>query len=489
MRVALAQIIQESNSFVPFRTTLANFEAQYIRRGREVLDRLGGARIEIAGMAAVLREAGIEPVPWLATHGSCGGPLTRETFETLIAYLLAPLRAGDKVDAVLLALHGAMAVEDENDAESEILERLRALLPKATPIGVSLDLHAHVTERLLQPGVFFIGYREYPHIDMFETGERVARLLLEVLGGRQQPVMALAKRAMLASPVEARTGEGPLAEVVAAARAAETGPVLHCSLFPVQPWLDFEDLGFGVLVCADADRAAAQRTAESLADLAFARREALLPRLMPLEDAIRTGLSSPGLTSIGDGGDAPSGGAGGDNVTVLKTLLAMGADKAERLTYLTLVDAPAAAKAAAAGVGATVALALGHSLSVDDGEPITVTGTVRLICDGVYTLGDKGMQGAETHMGLTVVLAIGALRLAVRSVGNFEWDTGLFTSVGLDLRRAAIAFVKSPSHFRVAFGPVSERLLVADTPGPTTCNLRRVPFRKVRRPIHPLDPI
>jgi microcystin degradation protein MlrC len=489
MRVAVSQIIQESNSFVPFKTTLANFEAQYIRRGREVLDRLGGARIEIAGMTAVLREVGIEPVPWIATHGSCGGPLTRETFETLIGDLLAPLRAGEEVDAVLLALHGAMAIEDENDAESEILERLRAMLPRGTPIGVSLDLHAHVTPRMLQPDVFYIGYREYPHIDMFETGARVAGLLLDVLAGRRQPVMALAKRPMLASPVDARTGEGPLAEVVAAARAAETGSVLHCSLFPVQPWLDFEDLSFGVLVCADADRTAAQQVAERLADLAYARRDALLPKLIPLEDAIRTGLSSPGLTTIGDGGDSPSGGAGGDNVTVLSTLLTMGADKADRLIYLTLVDAPAAAKAASAGVGATVALELGHSLSIHDGSPITVTGTVRVISDGIYTLGDKGMLGAETHMGLTVVLAIGALRLALRSVGNFEWDTGQFTSVGLDLRRAAIAFVKSPSHFRVAFGPISERVLMADTPGPTTCNLRRVPFRKVRRPIHPLEPI
>ena len=95
MRIAVSQIIQESNSFVPFKTTLANFEAQYIRRGQEVLDRLGGARIEIAGMTAVLREAGIEPVPWLATHGSSGGPLTRETFETLIGYLLAHWAGAD----------------------------------------------------------------------------------------------------------------------------------------------------------------------------------------------------------------------------------------------------------------------------------------------------------------------------------------------------------------------------------------------------------
>jgi microcystin degradation protein MlrC len=200
-------------------------------------------------------------------------------------------------------------------------------------------------------------------------------------------------------------------------------------------------------------------------------------------------LSSEGLTVIGDSGDSPSGGAAGDNVTVLRTLLAMGADKADRLTYLTLVDAPAAAAAAAAGPGASAAFTLGHTLSTRDGEPIRVEGTVRALTDGTFVLADQGMQGATMRLGLTAVIAVGSLRIAVRSVGGFEWDTGLFTSVGLDLRQAAIVFVKSPSHFRVGFAPFAKRVLIADTPGPTTCNLHRVPFKRLRRPIHPLDRI
>jgi microcystin degradation protein MlrC len=458
-----------------------------VRRGREVIDALGRARVEIGGMLDVLSQAGVEPVPLLATHGSCGGPLTREAFETLVADLLAPLQAGETVDAVCIALHGAMAVEDEPDAEGEILERLRAVLPAGTPIGVSLDLHGHITPRMLQPGVFHIGYREYPHIDLYETGERVARLMLEVLAGRRRPVMALAKRPLLVGPVNSRTTEGPMAEVAAAARAAETWPVLHASFFAVQPWLDFEDLGFAALVCADADREAAQSAAERLADAAWERREAMPSQTTPLKDAIETGLSSEGLTVIGDSGDSPSGGAAGDNVSVLRTLLAMGADRADRLTYLTLVDAPAAAAAAAAGPGASAAFTLGHTLSTRDGEPVRVEGTVRALTDGTFVLADKGMQGATMRLGLTAVIAVGSLRVAVRSVGGFEWDTALFTSVGLDLRQAAMVFVKSPSHFRVGFAAFATRVLIADTPGPTTCDLHRVPFTRLRRPIHPLD--
>jgi microcystin degradation protein MlrC len=490
MRIAVAQIIQESNFFVPCGTTIENFRTQYLRQGPAVIDELGSARVEIAGMIDVLRQADCEVFPILSTHGFCGGPLSRACFEELMEILLAPLRTVSvPIDAVCLALHGAMSVADNPDAESEIVARLQAVLPPNTPIGISLDLHAHVTPEMLRPNVFYVGYREYPHIDMYETGERVASLMLDVLRGRRKPVMALSKRPMIISPVDGRTTDGPLSEVVQAARDLEEGTVLHCSIFPVQPWLDVADMGFAALVCADGDLVAAQGAADVLADMAFARRDALLPKLTSLEDAISTGLGASGLTVVGDCGDAPSGGAAGDNVSVLRALLKSGADRGERLTYVTLVDAPAAALASAAGIGATLTLALGHSVSVNDGKPLTVTALVRTLSDGEYMLSDKGMQGTVVQMGLSAVLSIGSVRVAVRSIGGFEWEPGLFTSVGLDLGRAALMFVKSPTGFRAAYTSITDRILIADTPGPTAANMLRVPFTNVGRPIHPLDSV
>ena len=430
-------------------------------------------------------------MPLLATHGSCGGPLTRQCFDSLIDDLLGALQQAGALDGVLLALHGSMAAEDENDCESEILERVRALLPSGTPIGVSLDLHGHVTPRMLQPDVFFVGYGAYPHIDMFETGERTARIMIDQLAGKCRPVMGLAKRPMIISPVNGRTTEGPMTAVVAEARRMEReDEALAASYFMVQPWLDFEDLGFAALVCGDGNQAAAQAAAEALADQVWDLREVLLPSLTSLEEAIRIGLEGPGTTIVGDCGDAVSGGAGGDNATVLRTLLELGADKAPGLTYLTLVDAPAAAKAAAkfsaAGGGEEITVALGHTLSIDDGAPVTVTARVRAITDGVFTMG-AGLAGAETHFGLTAVLAIGSLRIAVRSVSGLEWDTGQYSSVGLELAQAGLIFVKSPSHFRATFGPYADRILTADTPGATRVNIRQVAYKNVIRPIHPLD--
>src|SRR5579862_4907397 len=172
MRIAVGQFFQESNTFSPLPTTLETFEAVYLWRGAQLLSAYGDSRVEVPGFLATIKRAGAEPVPLLAASALAGGPLTRDTFETIMTELESRITAAGALDGVLLALHGAMCIEDEPDAESEIVERVRRALPAGTPIGVSLDLHGHITARMLQPGVFYVGYREYPHIDMYETGTR-----------------------------------------------------------------------------------------------------------------------------------------------------------------------------------------------------------------------------------------------------------------------------------------------------------------------------
>lgn len=488
MRIAIGSLMQETNTFAPVRATVETFRAMYLHRGEAMLTGFGSARVEVPGFLDVLRSAGVEPVPLLAAHAGSSGPVLRSDFGCLLDEMADRLMQAGPVDGLLLALHGAMVVEDEPDAESEIIARLRAVLPPGTPVGVSLDLHGHITAAMLQPDTVLIGYRNYPHTDMFETGQRVARLLLDMVRTGSPPAMALAKCPMLVSPVAARSDSGALRDLLAQARRHEAeGAVLHASLFPVQPWLDVPGLGFAALACA-ATPAAAENVARHLAELAWAARDAFEPDLMPLDDAIRTGLAASGLTVVGDGGDAPSSGAAADNAGVLRALLAAGADLAPRLTYLTLVDPAAVYGADTAGIGATVTLRVGHTRT-SDGIPVRVTGTVRTLTDGTFAMHDPGAEGGTAQMGPTAVLAIGSLRLALRSRPTFEWDTGIYTSVGLDLRDAGMVFVKSPSHFRMSYGPHAARIIAADTPGAACGNMRRLALRRATRPLHPFDDV
>src|SRR3984957_7363641 len=268
-RIAIGLLSQETNSFSPIPTVLETFEQCLFLRGEELLrPDYQGLYVAIPGFLSVLREAGAEPVPLFATEAVASGALTRATFETLLEELTQRLRAAGRVDGLLLALHGALMVEDDDGGgDGEIIARVRALLPAEVPIGISFDLHGHMTPRMLQPNCFHIGFQTYPHLDIYETGQRTARLMLDTLAGKRKPVMALVKRPMVLSASAARTSDGPLQGVAEAARQGEHGGrALHASIFPVQPWLDIPELGFAVLVCADNDRAQAQRVATELAD-------------------------------------------------------------------------------------------------------------------------------------------------------------------------------------------------------------------------------
>ena len=488
MRIAIASLMQESNSFSPLPTTVETFESYYVYRGGEILTRYGEARTEVPGFLAVLQEAGAEPVPLLAAYAAASGTVTRAAFESLVGEMEARLRAAGHVDGMLLALHGALIVEDQPDGDSEIVERLRRILPAGTPVGVSLDLHGHLTPMMLQPDVFYIGYREYPHIDMYETGERTARLLIGVAAGRRpMPAMALAKRPLLVSPVCTRTTDGPFRPIALEARRMEqSGEVIHAALFPVQPWIDVPDLGFAALVCADT-AAAATAAADRLASIMWQHRAAFFPDLTPLDEAIRIGLASEGMTLVSDAGDAPTGGSAADSPAVLRALLAAGAAQSPRHSYLTLCDPPAVDSAVRAGVGGAIRVAVGHAFSRADGTPVPIAGTVLHLSDGRYRMTDGGPNGLELSMGPSAVVAIGGIRLLLRSQPSMEWDKAMYASQGLPLDGAALVFVKSPSHFRQSFGPAAARILVANTPGPTAPDMRRIPFTKVTRPLYPLD--
>ncbi len=487
MRIAVGSLMQETNSFSPTHTTVETFAAYYLLRGDEILTGYGDARVEVPAFLDVLRSAGATPVPLLATWAASGGPLTRDAFATLLDELVARLRDALPVDGVLLALHGAMVVVDDSDAEGAILAAVRSVVGPAMPLVISLDLHAHITPRMVQEASAILGYHEYPHIDMYETGARAATLLIEMIHRRVRPVMALAKRPMVVSAVAARTTEGPLKEVVALPgrwkrRVASWRPAcircsrgLTCLIWASRLWSSPTETTRWH-----------ERPRKSWLTWSGRGGQRFEPELVDLDAAIRSALeAAEGLTVISDAGNAPTSGAPGDSAVVLRALLAAGADRAARLTYLTLCDASAAQSAAAAGVGAVVTLRVGHAVST--GTPVEVTGRVQTLSDGVFRMSGAGATGLEMHMGLTAVLAIGSVRLAIRSLPAMEWDPALFFAIGLDPREAGLVFVKSPAHFRVSFAPLAQRVLVADTPGAACVNMRRMPFTHVTRPLYPLD--
>jgi microcystin degradation protein MlrC len=142
-----------------------------------------------------------------------------------------------------------------------------------------------------------------------------------------------------------------------------------------------------------------------------------------------------------------------------------------------------------AGVGSTVTLKVGASFDRKNSKPVRVTGTVKLISDGRWVGRARGYNtGITTCMGRAVVLEVGLVQILMAERSSMTVDPELFRSHGIEPLYCKIVVVKSPNGFRAAYEPIAKAMFIVDTPGVSTANLRTLPFRRVPRPIYPLDP-
>jgi microcystin degradation protein MlrC len=487
MRIAVGGLAQESHSFSPVPGSWLHFGPHELLRGQEMFEQLAGTRTEFGGVLDVARRRGVELVPLMvAVASASAGPMLGEVFEAMRDELLDHLGKAGPVDGVLLVLHGAMVAEGYEDATGEVLRAFRAEIGPDVPLVGTLDLHANVTRTMVDQATVVVGYHTAPHVDLYETGQRGMELLLDTARGDAQPVTALRRLPMILPGENGRTTDGPYAEVMEQAKALEkhTG-ILDVSVFSVQPWLDVYDVGCSVVVITDGDRRLGEREADRLADEFWKRRQAFAVELTPTSEAIRRALESDRRPFIlADSADAPSSGAPGDSTVVLQALLDA---QPARDCYLNVVDPQAVEEMIRAGVGQQVTLRVGAKFAPAFYRAVEVTGHVKSISDGDFVQKGPGFHGAVCHRGRTGVLRVGHIYLVVMERPVRQWDPELYRSVGLEPCDAQIVLVKSPAAFRAAYAPLAAAILLIDAPGVCSPNLRSFPFKRVCRPVYPLD--
>jgi len=485
-RVLVANLAQETCSFVTSRHTLDDFRRYYLYTGEEMLDKLRGGGMEVAGIIRAADEAGVELVPTLATYGGTGGPVATAAYTQLRDDILAEARRHvGRVDGAILALHGAMLTEDLDDPEGDLIARLRDILGPAKPIVCSLDLHAHVTDRMVEQATAFVAYHTHPHMDIADTGYRAMRLLARVLRGEVRPVMAHRKLRMLAQPEQHNTSRPPMGPIMQSVLAAEQEPgMLAAAIFPVQPWLDIPDLGLSVVTVADGNPDLARAKAAMLGEMAWRARREFLRDRTPVSEALRIARETAGgPIVVADSSDGTASGAEGDSTVLLRALLE---SPVPGPCLLLITDPEAAARCAEAGVGREITLEVGGKLAPAFFQPVRVTGTVRTLSDGRFQMKPPAVPA---NRGLTAVLQVGEVFIVLSRKPVYTWDEECYRSVGLFPREAKLVQVKSPGGFRPVYEPFAKAIIELDAPGPSDSNLRRLPFKRVTRPLFPLDDI
>lgn len=461
MRIALGGIAIESCTFSPLPSRMADFTA---RRGAEFLDRYPFLA-EYAGRA--------EFVPLLYARALPGGSVEPDVYAALKAEYLDLLRRHGPWDGVYLDFHGAMHVRGMDDAEGDWVEAVRAVVGPACLLAASFDLHGNISSREVAALDMLTAYRTAPHVDVIETREKALRMLLDCLERGVRPTRVWIPIPVVLPGEKTSTEWAPGDRLYAALAESDDAPgLLDISLLVGYVWADEPRASATVIatgtepgVLVSEAQKVAQRYWDARAEFQFGVAAGAI------EECIEWALAAPEPSVfISDSGDNPTAGGAGDTTVALAALLKRGAPPA---IVASIADAPAIAAMLAAGVGATVEVALGGKLDPITCAPLPVRGVVRHLALGENT---------------EAVLQIGAVNVIVTARRRPYHFVADMQRLGLEPLAHKIVVIKI-GYLEPDLKRHAPRALLALTPGAVDQAIARLPFQRLRRPIFPLDPM
>jgi microcystin degradation protein MlrC len=502
MRVVIAQMSHETNTFSPVITDLDRFSGGRAEplAGDAAVAVYRGTASGMGGFLQVAEEYGAQVSIPVVAGAPPSGPVEDDAFEYITSRIVAAAKAG--CDAMLLDLHGAMVTKTYEDGEGELLRRIREVAPDV-PIAVALDMHANLYPAIVEHATVVAGYQTYPHIDMDSTALRAGRALFRGLADEVRPTMAWGNAPMLPHVMRQGTDDFPNQALQARVREMESQGALVASLFTGFPHADIHNAGLSVVVVTDDDLPLAERWRDELLDQAWEDRQAFVYQVQPLEESVAEAkalaepqsladvpASDAGPVLLLDHYDNTASGGTMDTTDVLAEILRQGLDD---VAVFGFYDPETVALMEAAGVGNEVDVLLGGKLPMPalarQSQPLALTGRVKLISDGQFPATVAMSRGLTMNMGKTAVLAVGNVDIVVISRHIEPFDPGCFRSLGIEPTARRYLMLKSRIHYRVGFKPLVKAVVECAGLGVCTSDYSEVTFENVRRPIFPLDGI
>ncbi|WP_051426306.1 M81 family metallopeptidase [Jiangella gansuensis] len=489
MRLAAVGFGHEANSFAPARATLNAWRAEGILEGAEIRARHRTAESIPSGFFAYEAEQpGVEVVPLVYAWITPTGASTAEAFEHLTGRMIGALRAGGPWDGVLLPQHGAAVADGFPDADGEFVRRVRAAVGPQVPIGMTLDLHANVSDLMVAHADVITVYQTNPHVDAAAQGLACARLIGRTARGEISPAIALAAPPLAINIIAQGTAEEPMAGLLALARQAERRRgVLSVSVVEGFPYADVPEMGVSVVAVTDNQPDLAAEIAADVAGAAWASRGDMVGDALGIDDALRQAAAEPGgPVVLLDMGDNVGGGSPGDSTHLLHAARRLGITG----VAVSLYDEVAVAACHAAGVGGRVGVAVGGRTDDRHGTPLPVTGEVIALSDGRFEDSTPTHGGARFFdLGPTAgIHTDDGLLLAVHARPAATHSQVQFRIAGIEPREVRIIAAKGVHSPRAGFEPIASRLIWVNTPGATSADLATLGYRLRRKPMFPFEP-
>jgi microcystin degradation protein MlrC len=478
-RVLVGGLHHESDTFNPIVTSKDDI---WVYRGQDLIEHKD--KSSISGAIKTLLDAGYEVVPTLIARAVPNGEWDKDYYLSLKEELLDTIRKEEHLDALCLSLHGSMRVKGIGEAEGDLLEAIREILPNILIIS-SLDMHATVTKRMIDNCDGYVGYKCAPHTDTYETGVHAAKMTIDCLENNYIPKMSAVHVPFIVAGEQSETSVEPMKSYTDLLRNLEKNDTLMaCSILLGFPWADTEENGVTTLVVTKDSQKQADDKAMELADIFWNRRaefgfynETRTPEdtLEATKESITEGVFP---VVISDSGDNPTAGSSGDVTNFLHLLL-----KDEVLTkldppvvYQAFYDKEVVAIAIESGVNSIIETSLGAKYDTVKSSPVVIKSKVKAI--------SKNFEAAE---GCDIVLLdVGGIDVLVVNKHVGCYDPKMIEAVGINPSDAKVIIVKL-GYLEPEIRSIAKRSIMALTNGSSDELFKRLPYEKMKRPVYPLD--
>ncbi len=482
MKVFIAGLSTETNSFSPLPTGMISFREGSIHHGNATQDAVQYWTGPLHVWRARAEAAGWSVIESLSAHAQPAGPTVRAVYEGFRDEILRDLRDAGGADVILLALHGAMIAEGYEDCEGDLIAACREIAPDAV-IGGLLDPHCHLTETMLDKATLLVAFKEYPHIDIEARAEDLFTLAADAATGKTRPIMRdWDCRMVLAMP----TPSGPMREFVDAMQAREgTEGILSLSIAHGFPWGDHPRVGARSLAICDGDGDGAQAVAQQLGQSLYDLRHVLNTPIPDIDSALdQAEAETEGPIVLADMSDNAGGGAPSDATFLLRAMIKRGMrGVASGLFY----DPGAVRICREAGEGATLDLRVGGKHGPMSGDPLDLRVTVRKCASNLT----QRFGALPAPIGEAVWITAGDIDIVINDVRTQTFHPEAFTQLGIDLSQRRYVCVKSSNHYQAGFNPIAARVIPVATPGAITPDFANIPYTRRSRDYYPAieDPL
>ncbi|WP_195694534.1 M81 family metallopeptidase [Priestia megaterium] len=481
MRIAVGQVTHETNTFSPIKTTIDTFRETEWGTGNYIFEKHEGVNDYLGGMIDCFKSYKVDILPTFSAYTPPSGIITYDTYLSLKNDLIAQLKRVEPFDGICLSLHGAGVAENVDDLEGALLKEIRNNFGYDIPIVVALDLHANVTELMVNEATMLLGVVEYPHIDSYECGFKAALSLIKIINHEFNPVMSIEKLPLLIPTYP--TDMEPMNLLNDFCKEIEAlDDVVGCTIFHGFPYTDIPNLGVSVLTTTNSNKVKSMQISKLVSQEIWKYRKDFNLKYPSPDQGVQEALkrdTAPVL--INETSDNPGAGTPGDGTHLLKALLNYGDIKS---CFGFISDRKVVDTAIKHGIGSYIEVLLGGNTDNLHGDPLKIRAYVKSITDGKFIQSSPMWSGLEVNIGPTVRLQVGKTDIIVSSLRNQTFDEQVFLLHGINIFDYKIIGIKSSVHFKASFKENIKDIITVDSPGLSTCNLHIFNYKKLNKSIY-----